>query len=68
MLRSMLNRILTVLYVRVSGGERLLQLEPEAKACGEQSVANLVSLHQSGLLSREEARGILSDVYGRELA
>ena len=68
-LRATLDRILMILYSRTFGTERTLQLEPEPKATvDEKSVANIVSLHQSGLLEREEARQLLSSVYGRELS
>ena len=60
--------MLTVTYTPVAVNDWILQLEPEPQAVnGEQSVANVVSLHQSGLLSREEARKLLGEIYGRDL-
>ena len=58
---------LTVTYTPVAKNDWILQLEPEPQATsGEQSVANVVSLHQAGLLSREEARKLLGGIYGRD--
>ena len=67
-LRALLNRVLTITYTPVAKNNWHLQLEPEPQAAsGEQSVANVVSLHQAGLLSREEARQLLGEIYGRDL-
>ena len=68
-LRALLNRVLTVMYTPVAKNGWSLQLEPEPQAVsGEQSVTNVVSLHQAGLLSREEARDLIGEIYGRDLA
>ena len=67
-LRALLNRVLTVTYTPVAKEDMHLQLEPEPQAVsGERSVANIVSLHQSGLLDRGEARELIGEIYGRDL-
>ena len=67
-LRALLNRVLTVTYTPVAKNDWRLQLEPEPQAVnGEQSIANVVSLFQAGLLDRGEARELLAEIYGRNL-
>ncbi len=66
-MRAMLDRILCVMFLRVSGGTNILRLEPEPTAkYGERSVADIVSLFQSGVITREECRELVGNHFGKE--
>ena len=66
-MRRLLNRLLLVMYARVSV-DNILQLAPVPCATAKHTISDIVSLHQSGLLTREESRGVLSGVLGVPLS
>ncbi len=66
-LRGVLNRILRTMYARVGGNAETLVLEREPQCIPERSVSEVAQLYQAGLVSRDEARVLVGEMFGKTL-
>ena len=64
-LRGCLNRVLRVMYTRVGGSAQRLVLAPEPNCLPQRSVAEVTALYQAGVISRDEARELAGQLFGK---
>ena len=66
-MRGVLNRILRTMYARVGGNAETLALEREPQCMPERSVGEVAQIYHAGLVSRDEARVLVGEMFGKTL-